>query len=791
MNLRIWILFSLNLGILPLLMGQDESAGTTPLAIGQWRAHLPYRVGRLVTQSPEKVYYATELSLVAIDKTDGAVEFVSKVDGLTDVGISLLTYNAGRKQLIIAYENSVLDLISENGTVTTLPQIRNFTNIVGAKEIYHFFLADPNTLFIAANYGISRVNLDPAEFAFTTFTGTEVTSVVTLQNYLYAATEEGIYRIRLDNPNPENFGNWTLMGDEQGIPAGATRALAVYNNTLYFDVNDQLYRLDGNQAILVHSTTGLTMKYLTAEGSHLLAGYRCRSGCSTGKLFYFTSAGLAGSAPEDCFGFPNYAIEDQQGRIWFGDDFRDLRVLANLQNGSCDRISFNSPWSAINREITIAGDQVWVAAGGVDQTFSYRFLDHGFASLIDGKWTIYNRFTNDALKGENLNSPADDLFDIMTIAVHPDNGKVYAGSFIEGLLELSPGGVFKLYNEKNSSLNNTVGDTARTRISGLAFDADNNLWIANHLAERPISVLTNKGEWKSFLPACNETRIHQVGVDGNGYKWFVSNSNASGLLVFDEGDLDNPADDRCRIINTGNSNLPTNLVNCLAVDQDGFVWVGTAEGVVIFECGSTALDATCLGERRIVDQDGFLDYLLVTEDVQTIAVDGANRKWVGTKNGVFLLSPDGEETIARFTTRNSPLPSNTINDIAVDPLSGEVFIGTENGIISYRAEAIVGGRVHKASVEVFPNPVRPDYTGPIAIRGLARDAIVKITDISGRLVFETKALGGQAIWDGRDYTGQVVQSGVYLVFSASNPQRIGFGQPDGAVAKIVFIQGNR
>jgi hypothetical protein len=227
-------------------------------------------------------------------------------------------------------------------------------------------------------------------------------------------------------------------------------------------------------------------------------------------------------------------------------------------------------------------------------------------------------------------------------------------------------------------------------------------------------------------------------------------------------------------------------VNCLAVDLEGDVWVGTAQGIVIFECGGNVFEPACLGTLRPVEQDGFLEYLLATEEVQTIAVDGGNRKWVGTKSGVFLLSPDGRTQVARFTAENSPLLDNSINHIAIDPESGLVYIGTEKGVTSYQGDAIQGGRLHAATPQVFPNPVSPDYSGPIAIRGLARDAVVKITDVTGKLVFETRAFGGQAIWNGLDYQGRRVRSGVYLVFSASNPREAGFLEPTSAVTRIVI-----
>jgi ligand-binding sensor domain-containing protein len=255
------------------------------------------------------------------------------------------------------------------------------------------------------------------------------------------------------------------------------------------------------------------------------------------------------------------------------------------------------------------------------------------------------------------------------------------------------------------------------------------------------------------------TNLLQVAVDRNGYKWFVVAFNG-GVLVYDSGqDLDSPGDDRYRVITSSNSVLPTNNVNCIAVDLDGDVWIGTQQGTVSFECGSNVFDAACKGSRRIVNVDGFNGYLFENEEIRTIAVDGANRKWFGTATGVFVQSPSGETQEAHFTSTNSPLLDNTVIDIAVNNVTGEVWIGTAKGLNSYRAEATQGNKLNSEKAYAYPNPVQPGYDGPIAIYGLARDANIKITDVSGQLVYEGKALGGQAVWNGRDYLGAGLQAG--------------------------------
>ncbi len=767
-------------------IGAFNAFSQDKLAIGQWRSHLPYVLGQWVTQSDDKVFYATEQSVVSFDKTEMSVEYLSRVEGLSNASIRLIRYVEGSNTLIVVYNNSVIDLVKPNG-IFTLNQIRNFQGIVGEKTIYDIAVESDSTVYLAANYGVSKLNIRSDQFTFTTFTGVDTRSVRLFEGNLYLATDDGIYRTPVNNANIADITTWQELGQQQGFPTMYSSSnMTVFQNFLYFNINDTLFRSQADKVERVYFERGFRLQFLSSEGGHLLAGYRCVSGCDRGKILYFNTDGTSGKIATDCVGVPNYAVEDKQGRVWIGDYFQEFRMVNRVDAPDCNRMTLNSPYSEFSREMTVHNNQLWLATGGVNQTFSYLFRDHGFASLIDGQWTIYNRNTQAALRGEKQNDGGDDLFDFLAIAVHPDNGKVYAGSFIEGLIELD-GENLKLYNEKNSSLGNAVGDTARTRISGLVFDEDNNLWIANHTADRPISVLRSNGEWQSFRPSCNVTEIHQVVVDQSGYKWFMTSSSSVGVLVFDEGDIDNPADDRCRVFSQNNSNLPTNITNCVAVDLDGDVWVGTSQGIVIFECGSSVFDPQCQGTLRVVELDGFGAYLLATQEIQTIAVDGANRKWIGTRNGVFVLSPTGEEQIARFTTDNAPLFDNNITDIAINQQTGEVFIGTDKGIISYQSDAIAGGTLNKATVEVFPNPVRPEYAGPITIRGLARDANVKITDINGKLIYETQALGGQAIWDGRDYNGTRAATGVYLVFSTTNPRYAGFDNPDAVVAKILIV----
>ena len=759
--------------------------GQNPLPIGQWRSHLPYQSGQYVTQSTDKIYFSTEHAVVSVDKTDFAVEFLSTVNGLSNAGVAFVRYNPFSNILVIVYQNAVIDLVYEDGEVVTLNQIRNFQNFSGEKRINDMHIRNDSIVYLAATYGVSELDLLNAEFRSTTLTGVEVRNVHIFEDDLYAATEEGIYRISTNNVNPDDFGNWALLGPAEGFPMDySAQSFETFQGALYVGVNDTAFRYENQQLEYFYAETGSTLQFMSQEEELLLVGFR------PGRVVYLHPDGRTGALPFNCIFTPNYAIEDERGRLWFGNEAVQsaFRYANSFEQGFCESITFNSPRSEAVWDMSIGNGQLWMAAGGLDQTLSPIFIPDGFASLVDGQWTIYNRDSREALKGDDLNNSDDDIQVFVTAAIHPGNGKVYMGSYIEGLVEIDPAtDEITTYNVGNSTLQVAQQDI-RVRVGGLAFDEASNLWISNNTAPAPISVLMPGGEWRSFQPDCGRNAVLDIAVDGSGYKWMRLGTNSAGLLLFDEGEMDDPNDDRCRVFTANNSELPGNDVNCVVADIEGDIWAGTTEGVVIFECGSSAFDEACLGTRRIVEQDGFGARLLETENIIDIAVDGANRKWIGTQNGVFLLSPSGEEQIDRFTVANSPLFDNNIVDIAIDQETGEVFIGTAKGIISYQSDAVAGGRTHRSDILVYPNPVREDYEGPIAIKGLARDAVVKITDVTGKLVYETNALGGQAIWNGQDYNGRRVQTGVYLVFSSSSARNTSLNaRPDAAVAKIMVI----
>jgi sugar lactone lactonase YvrE len=329
-------------------------------------------------------------------------------------------------------------------------------------------------------------------------------------------------------------------------------------------------------------------------------------------------------------------------------------------------------------------------------------------------------------------------------------------------------------------------NAAYVRIGGLDFDSDGNLWISNWaISSNNLHRLSPSGEWDSFtLTEALNKPIGQLLVTRNDDKWILVPRGNDGYVVNQTGSS------KKRLLVTtyfssGNNEYFTRMsdVYSIAEDKDGAIWIGTSQGVAVYNNPSQIWESdNYYATQPGLDlNDGIYHPLLSTETVTAIAVDGANRKWLGTSNsGVYLVSESGEAEVLHFTAENSPLLSNNIKSIAINEISGEVFFGTDKGLISYQGDAI-GGKDNYDEVYVYPNPVRETYEGPVTITGLISESAVKITDIAGNLVYKTTSLGGQAVWDGRNLNGKRVRTGVYLVFCNDK-----YGE-ETKIAKLLFI----
>ncbi|HNW69980.1 MAG TPA: two-component regulator propeller domain-containing protein [Bacteroidales bacterium] len=739
------------------------SATAQDIGIAEWQIHLPYKKCIAVDIAVDRIYCATPYSIFYFDKNDNSVNTITKNNGLSDVNISTIRYSQQFGYLVVAYTNANIDLISTDGVINISDVKRK--PILGNKNINNITLIG-NYAYLSCGFGIVVLDLVNKEIKDTYYIGPNGTSVNVLDlacdgAKFYAATSTGVFEADYNNANLANYANWskdTLLPD----PNGTYNSIVAFQNKIYASHttpeyrHDTIFVFDGNGWSVFDTTIFYDVYTMRVLNNFLLISYEqllvtYNSDVQQVDIVYDYFPGYAN---------PYCAVYDIDGTIWIADLYSGL---VRFKNWHGEKIAPSGPGNNNVFAMDIAGSDLYVAPGSVTSSWGNAWNTSGVFSYIGNNWYT--------LKDQN---PAfDTLFDIIDVKIDPrDNTHVWAASRARGLIELKNGMITNIYGEDNSGLEQPYSFYNWLGIGGLAYDKDYNLWVVNVNCNNLLKVLKADGTWASFstVPYLYEAVGGKILIDQNGQKWVLI-MNGSGLLVFNEnGTWSDNSDNVTRLLTTavGKGNLPSNSVYSIAEDLDGQIWIGTDKGVAVFYNPENVTNGGNYDAQMItIMQDGTAQHLLAFERVSAIAVDGANKKWFGTeKAGVFLMSEDGQEEIFHFTEENSPLLSNTITSIAIDDKTGVVYFGTSNGIVSFRAYATKGGETF-SNVYAYPNPVRENFTGMIGIKGLVKDATVKITDISGTLVYETKSEGGQAVWNGKNFNGESAKSGVYFVFCSS------------------------
>lgn len=749
-------------------------------AIGQWRDHFQYKHTIAVVQGNSDVYCATTSAVFKYNGSTGETERYTKVNALSDVNVQSLGWNSQLNTLVVGYRNGNLDLITQ-GSAVNMSDIKR-SSVIGDKGIY-CIVGRNDLVYLGCGFGIVVVDLARNEVNDTWFIGPnaaplQVNGIAFQGDSIYAATGAGLYAAWTGETNLAAYTNWHKRTDVPGAN-GKFSAVVSFNNRLTVNrrvsenevlEQDTIYYFDNGWHKMVAAGHEFYRSLrVSGDGTTLVATGRQivkQFNTDLQEINYAFDIGGATLAPRD-------AIARDQGGFWIATDGNGL---VNFSSGTAfTKIAPNGPSNNSAYRMSSAKESLYVTTGGPSGNWGNQYRKDGVHYFVDGAWNTTD-MSNDPLYATGGNNYAGSLNDVMPVQVDPEDGNhAFVGSWDDGLVEMRNGHVTGFYGAGNSTLQrfqNSSSDEVATQVGGLAYDEAGNLWVSNSGCNKPISVRLKNGNWYSMGmgPALgNNLLLADMIVAENGYKWVIRPRSA-GLLVFtDNGTPTVPDDDHAVALNTleGQGKLPSNDVFSIAEDKDHQVWVGTGKGVAVFYNPDAifANDGNFDAQQILIQQDGNWQILLETEAVNAIVVDGANRKWLGTQNsGLYLVSADGTEQLAHFTAANSPLPSDNITCLAIDGTTGEVFIGTDQGIVSYRSDATEGSKTADCTT-VFPNPVRETFTGPVAITGLVRGSDVRITDVAGNLVFHTTSLGGQAIWPATDMNGQRVSTGVYLVFS--------------------------
>ncbi|MBN8878648.1 MAG: hypothetical protein J0I32_13970 [Sphingobacteriales bacterium] len=739
--------------------------------IGLWKEYLPYNSTIDVAAGNGKVFAATPYSLFSVTLADNSVERLSRVTGLSETGISAICYDNAQEKLFIAYSNSNIDILYRNDIIN-LPDIKR-DNIIGDKTIYSIYPLEKN-YYLSTGLGVVVIDGERYEVKDSWFIGNggqqvKVNGFTSDATTFYAATEQGLKRASRNAANLADHNQWETLSGNNGLPAGDCRNVLTVQNNLIAEAESKLWIWNGNNWTVWYQDEWPIISTTVAENKVLLCQLKANG---ESRVAILSSSGVMERAitQVEPLSSPRRAIL-LQNDPWLADQFGGL---THFTASSYEQYKPNSPEATASGEMTVYNNTFYATAGEVNEAWNYQYNGNGIYILKEGEWTNINRYRYTQI---------DTLLDYITIAIDPKDESIWAGSFGGGLLHITQPLSFSII--KAGVLSPAIGDPGSYRVSGLAFDQDKLLWLSNYGAPQPLLAKKQDGSWLRFsipflLP---ENALTQIILDDDNYKWIVA-AKSGGLLCYDPGgSVENTGDDHWKKFGTGagNGNLPAADVLCIAKDKDGFIWVGTANGIGVIQCpGQVFTGQGCEAVWPVVKQGNFAGYLFNGQQVRSIAVDGANRKWVATDNGVWLISATGEEVIYQFTETNSPLLSNIVKKITINGQTGEVFFATAKGICSFRSTATEGA-ARNENVLVFPNPVPPGYSGTIGIRGLVNNAIVKITELDGRLVYQTRALGGQAVWDGKDYKGRRISTGVYLVLVSND------GRTENTAAKIVFI----
>lgn len=747
-------------------------------SIGSWKLYLPYNRCIAIAAAPNYIYAATPYSLLKYNKNGEELDNIDKVTGLSEIGIQNIIYDNISKTLIVAYTNSNIDLVTDNNEIININDIKNKI-ISGDKAIYNLTINE-GLAYLSCGFGIAVLDVAKREFKETYYisnTGSNlaIKDVSILNDKIYASTAEGLKYIALNNPGILNYVNWQLASGIDGLPGGGNpEESEVFDHKLFLSLSDTLFSYDGLVWTKLMYEPYWKIKQLTSTSNGLAV---CSLLDTSGQItdakvsVYNSNFVLIDSLRRPNISSPFQILSESDHDFYVADYDKGL---LHVQDQKSTTITVGGIPSNNAFGLAVNNNKMYVATGSYDGSFNYKRNVNGFYVYNGTYWGMYSLYTYPILST---------VTDVIAITVDPKTERIYASSLYSGLIVVS-GDTVSLYDETNTDgmLQPAQGDPGSTRVSDVAIDQKDNVWILNNSAAEPITVWQKDGTWTHQPGVSGINQLKKIIIDQNNQKWILTREG--GILVIDEGELNTNADDKIRYLNSsvGNGGLPSEGVFSIAEDKEGSIWVGTSAGIGVFACASSVFNTGgCDAQKIIVERDGYSGYLFSTQAVIAIAVDGANRKWIGTSGGVWLLSSDGKEELLHFNTANSPMPSNEVYDIAINDKTGEVLIATSAGMIGYLGDATKGSDVFE-DVLVYPNPVAPDYSGPIAIKGLADDAYFKITDIGGGLIYEGNANGGTAIWDGKNYNGTKAKTGVYIVYSLGQDGKSHYA------TKIVFIK---
>ena len=767
------------------------------LAVGNWQIYSSTGDPVKVIDAGDRVYFVSGVSLFCYDKVTDELEAYNKNNRLSDTGVSNIYYNYDKNYLVVVYTNSNIDILYDNGKLYNIPDIKNviMTSSKAVNDVNFY----GNRIYLATDFGIVVLNDEKYEVSESYNYEQKINKIGACNNYWFIATDEAIYYIESDAIKYD-FSSWNIL---KSVSGSVIYDLEPFNDKyLFYSQNGDLYFYD-----------------IESEGFPLLGilsmGVRCvekyYDGFILRGLVYvaFCKPEIENGALqfENIFNFQNqseYLVDVQTSSYE-----KDKSIWALGEYGLChfkmegnqltmlkepflpDVPNVSDPWNLV-----INDNKLYVSNTGPRIGMEEQYVKTRISVLDQNDWSIL-----DLGEVPLVNNKHDKyLYASYNLAFDPDDPSTfYVGTWFEGMYKFTDNECVGHYTHLNSPFTYNWA----LSVPYAAFDDNKNLWVVSKgipslcmLPREKQSVSTDEltvNDWYQFdYSEIENNKYAKLLIPKHSTaKWIVKGSWGGSVFAFDDkGTYNTTDDDKTRnfvsFVDQDNKTFTPNYYTCIAEDNNGQIWIGTSVGPIVITNPNNVFNDNFRCTRiKIARNDGTdnADYLLQNIEISDIVVDGANRKWRGTReSGLYVVSDDGSEILEHFTTENSGLPSNFITEVVVDPVTGIAYVGTTSGLAAYRSDAVQASEDY-SSVYAFPNPVRPDYEGWISVTGLMDNSLVKITDVAGNLFFEGYSNGGQISWDGCDRKGNRVKTGVYLVFASSTAT----GKQSGVVTKILVV----
>lgn len=763
-----------------------SNAQKSGVAVGKWRLHTSLSRANCIEIAKERVYCGTDGGLFYLDKSTREINRVSITEGFSDLSVSALKYSPTYNLLVIAYQSGNIDILKDD-QIINIPQIRN-TNRTGSKKINHISFVK-NFALLSCDFGGVLLDLQRFEIKESYLNIGRNGSIVSVFSSVYSndtvflATSQGLLKSKFTNRNLLDFNSWQIITFAGIMNQTIAGLQAITEN------EGKLFVAQNNNGIFTNQTGD--WQKIAAIGSkiyNLININKTVYGLVDGKILVSNGTSFD-SLKSSATVIPTDLKIDSDGSLWHSDNVTSL-VKFNTQNP--ERFFPNTPTSSNVFRLKALEDVVFALPNGFDNTTNCSLPKfEGVSMNKNGSWFTYN-------PGQNFIPFIPDICDV---AYDKTNKKIHFSANCRGVFSYD----FDLSAPLNEFKNPKIIDKTtegcelqgQARATSVAVDANSSdLWIANPLESICIfkKEITGKCSSYSFINGyrdINGTSISlpslnypvQIILDDYGNKWVRLNpSQGGGIVVFNEskGLIDNTPFGMFLYSGKSRGDLPSTTVRAMAKDIEGNIWLGTDKGIAVFSNDGDFLPSTN-NPANIQNWPKPIDAkfpitenrpLLFDQIITALDVDGGNRKWIGTSNGLYLVSADGTRTERFFNSENSPLPSNSITDVKVNRKTGEVMIGTDLGIISYGGDGTIGKEEEPEELTIFPNPMKNSYSGMVGIRDMGANAMVKIIDIAGQLVYETRANGGMASWNGRRYNGEKISPGVYIILSSKDDGEI-------------------